>query len=80
MKTILTILLILFLLRLLLKPFIKFTVISTVNKMTDEMRREQERQFKSKPEGTISIDHTKDRTKKGSSGNDGEYIDFEEVK
>ncbi len=44
------------------------------------MRREQERQFKSKPEGTISIDHTKDRTKKGSSGNDGEYIDFEEVK
>lgn len=79
MKTFLTIILILLLLRMLLKPFIKFTVYSTVNRMADEMRKEQQHQVNQKPEGTISIDK-KTSGKRGGSKDDGEYVDFEEVK
>lgn len=82
MKTFLTIILILFLLRILLKPFIKFTVYSTVNRMAEEARKEQQRYVDSqrKKEGTISVDYIPDKNKgKKKKNDDGDYVDFEEV-
>ncbi len=86
MKTFIIIVLIFLVLRWLLKPFIKFTVQTTVNKMANEaMKRQQEyqRQTQQKREGTISVDYipTQGKRSKGSnSAGGGDYVDYEEVK
>ncbi|HSZ24256.1 MAG TPA: DUF4834 family protein [Cytophagaceae bacterium] len=84
MKTFITIVFILFVLRWLLKPFIKFTVQTTINKMAGEaMKRQQQYQEQQrKAEGTISVDYipVKGNTKKPNPGNKGDYVDYEEVK
>jgi hypothetical protein len=86
MKTFIIIILIFLVLRWLLKPFIKFTIQTTVNKMAAEaMRRQQEyqRQHQQKQEGTISVDYIPNQTKRTQgpkSSGAGDYIDFEEVK
>jgi len=84
MKVFITIIIILLLLRWLLKPLIKFTVQTTFSKMAEEaMRRQQQSQQSTKKEGTISVDYVpkKETSRKGSSASDnGDYIDYEELK
>jgi hypothetical protein len=86
MKTFVTIILIFLVLRWLLKPFIKFTVQTTINKMAGEaMKRQQEyqRQQQKKTEGTISVDYipVKGKNTKGpNTSKGGDYVDYEEVK
>lgn len=83
MKTFVTIVLILLLLRWLLKPFIKFTVHTTLNKMADQAMRQQQQlhQNQQKSEGTISVDYVpgKDKRSNGPS-KAGDYVDYEELK
>lgn len=85
MKTFVIIILIALVLRWLLKPFISFTVQTTINKMAGEaMKRQQEYQKQQqKKEGTISVDYipTQGKTSKGGpKPSSGDYIDYEEVK
>lgn len=85
MKTFATIILILLLLRWLLKPFIKFTVQTTINKMAGEaMKQQQEyqRQQQKKTEGTISVDYipVKGKPKGPNLSKGGDYVDYEEIK
>ncbi len=85
MKTFIIIVLIFLTLRWLLKPFLRFTVYTTVNKMaTEAMRRQQEYQYQEqkKREGTISVDYIPTQgksTKPPKKSGKGDYIDFEEV-
>ena len=85
MKTFVTIVLIFLVLRWLLKPFIKFTVQTTINKMAGEaMKQQQEyqRQQQKKAEGTISVDYipVKGKPKGPNLSKDGDYVDYEEIK
>ena len=85
MKTFFTIVLILVILRWLLKPVIKFTVHTTLNKMADQAMRQQQQihQTQNKSEGTISVDYIPSKEKRGNvSGNNkaGDYVDYEELK
>ena len=83
MRVFIIIVIILLLLRWLLKPLIKFTIKTTLNKMADEVNRRQQQQGPLKKEGTISINHIPEKGKrsKGSTSTDhGDYVDFEEIK
>jgi hypothetical protein len=86
MKTFFTIVLILLILRWLLKPFIKLTVQTTINKMAnDAMQRQQQyyQQKRQKSEGTISVDFIPGKEKSNGNSNNkntGDYVDFEEIK
>jgi len=85
MKTFITILLILLILRWLLKPFLKFTVQTTINKMAGEAMKRQQTHAKGKQrtEGTISVDYIPEKGKqeKGpAKPKSGDYVDYEEVK
>ena len=86
MKTFVTIVIILFLLRWLLKPFIKFTVNTTINKMANEAMKQQQQyaQRQQKTEGTISVDYIPTKNKQAPKGfnknNNGDFVDYEEVK
>jgi len=86
MKTFITIILILLILRWLLKPFLRFAVFTTINKMANEaMKRQQynnQQQYR-KSEGTISVDYVPEKTKSSkpfSKDKNDEYVDFEEIK
>ncbi len=85
MKTFVTIIIILLLLRWMLKPFIKFTVSSTINKMANEaMKHQQYNQRSQRSEGTISVDYVPEKgtppSKKFNKPNTGDFVDYEEVK
>ncbi len=85
MKTFFTIVLILIILRWLLKPFIKFTVQTTLNKMVNQAMKQQQQfqQKQQKSEGTISVDYVPGKEKRNpGSGNNkaGDYVDYEELK
>jgi len=84
MRVFITIVIILLLLRWLLKPFIKATVQSTFSKMADEaMRKQQQNSQPKKKEGTVSVDYIPEKgnsSKGSSSSDDGDYIDYEELK
>lgn len=85
MKIFITLVIIFLVLRWLLKPFLRFTIQSTVNSMASEaMRRQQEyqRQQQQKKEGSISVDYIPNQAKRPPSGGSykgGDYIDYEEI-
>jgi hypothetical protein len=70
-------------LRWLLKPFLKFAVIKSAEKMAQNMNQQYNQQQKPRqPEGSIRVDRIPEskNTKTSSKGSKDEYIDFEEVK
>ena len=86
MKTFVTIIIILILLRWLLKPIIKFTVNTTINKMASEAMKKQQQyaQRQQKTEGTISVDYIPTKRKSTPKGvnknSNNDFVDYEEVK
>ena len=86
MKTFVTIVIILILLRWLLKPIIKFTVNTTINKMASEAMKKQQQyaQRQQKTEGTISVDYIPKKSKSTPKGvnknSNNDFVDYEEVK
>jgi hypothetical protein len=76
--------LILLILRWVLKPFIKFTVYSTVQKMATEQQKKYDtyHQDKKRAEGSINVDYIPENGKKskGNNKSGGEYVDYEEIK
>lgn len=86
MKTFVTIVIILILLRWLLKPIIKFTVNTTINKMASEAMKKQQQyaQRQQKTEGTISVDYIPTKSKSTPKGvnknSNNDFVDYEEVK
>jgi hypothetical protein len=81
MKTFVTIIIILLLIRWFLKPFIKFTVNTSINKMAEEARKHQQQfeQKQKKSEGTISVDYIPTKGKQPPKNNAGDYVDYEEI-
>lgn len=85
MKTFITIILIALVLRWLLKPFIKFTVQTTINKMAGEAMKQQQEYYRKqqqKREGTITVDYipTEGKRKNPPTSKGGDYVDYEEIK
>ena len=58
--------------------FVASTFNTLNKKMADEMKRKQEYSTPQKPEGHITIDP--ETQKKNNNNNDGDYVDYEEVK
>jgi hypothetical protein len=78
LKFLLYLLIIFFVLRALGRFFVVSTFSNLNKKMEEQMRKQQQAQQRM-PEGHVTIDA--DPAKRGrSQGNDGDYIDYEEVK
>lgn len=83
LKFLIVLLCIFFLIRIIGRMFVAKTF-NSFNKRFEEQfqqrqQQQQQQQNQSRPEGRITIDPNTSGNNKGSS-NDGEYVDYEEVK
>ena len=72
-----------FVIRWLMKPFLKYLVVKSAQKMAQNMQQQQAQQQRPKyPEGSIHVDRIpEEKPAKGSKqSSKDEYIDFEEIK
>ena len=83
LRTLLIILVIFYAFRLIMRYLGPWILKKGVDQMTkkaeEQMRAQQGNRFQDKPEGTITVEQ-KRRDSRGGNGEDGEYVDFEEVK
>jgi hypothetical protein len=67
-----------------LRMFARLFVVSTFNNLNQKMENEMKKRYPGQsqpevPDGHISVQQTS-KPKSGSTGNGGEYVDYEEVK
>ena len=67
--------------KLIIRSVVSYFLGGTVRNMNDQMRKQQEEQFSNrrKKEGHVTINY-KPKSNKNISKEEGDYIDFEEVK
>jgi len=81
LKALFIILVLLIILRWITKPRIVINMGGMADNIRDQEKRKWQQYYKSKPEGTLNVDHIPEKSapKKKREGG-GEYIDYEEVK
>ncbi|RFZ81805.1 DUF4834 family protein [Mucilaginibacter terrenus] len=72
---------VLYILRSLARIFIPMLFQSVVNKAQEQARGQQNYQQYKRPEGKVQIDHIPEGVNKGKvPDNEGEFVDYEEIK
>lgn len=78
MKALLIVILVILLLRLLIRIFLPVILKSYIEKFSRDFQQTNQQNQPPPPEGEVTIKAKKDKSK--ISGEDGEYVDYEEVK
>jgi hypothetical protein len=78
LKFLIILLCVFFLIRILGRMFVVSTFNNLNKKMTDEMKRRQDQMSPQHPAGHVSVNQNKPGNNKNR--NDGDYVDYEEVK
>ncbi|GAA4331049.1 hypothetical protein GCM10023149_36680 [Mucilaginibacter gynuensis] len=72
--------LVLYIVRQLARIFLPMLFQSVINKATQQQQRNQNYQQPKRPEGTVKVDYVPQNTKNTVPDNEGEFIDYEEIK